>query len=156
MLSLFLSNWRIIAVGVLVATNLLTYKLWRGEVREFQEYQAAIVAAGKLALEEKVRIEANHEKVLREVKDEYTTSLPGIRAGAIAAYARRYPAGGLCADSGQVRLPGPADSAEGADAAGAKRVAAGCDPAFISDAAQDAMTVKSWQAWAVGNQIKVE
>jgi uncharacterized protein YbbK (DUF523 family) len=92
---------------------------------------------------EKARIESEHAKVTKEIKDAIPKKIAAARSTAVANYIASLPA-----HSGSCGVSGAANSSGGTDAAGAESIPA--SGTFIQDCAQDAATVGLWQGWARG------
>ena len=133
-----LANWRWVLIAALIASTGMFYKLWREDVRAFNAYKIEVAALGKAAEMEKIRIEADHAKTTKEIKDAIPKQIAAARNSAVAAYRLRYPGGG--------DVSCPANSASGTDATGKEPVASG----FIQDSADDAAKIGLWQSWAKG------
>lgn len=143
------SNWRLIMVGLLIAGNVLFFRLWQDTKAEYIRYGAGVEALGKQAVVDKAKVEADHEQNLKDVKNEFEKNLPDVRAGAVAAYlaAHRVPD-----VAGRGAMPGIASRQPSNDGAGKECVP---DEAFIADAADDAAKVAEWQEWARLNRFEV-
>jgi len=137
-----LANWKLVLIGLLLATTALCFKLWRGEVRDFALFKAQVEVLGKAAAAEKQRIEAAHAKTTKEIKDAIPKQIAAARSHAVRNYVARLPV-----SPGGSGVSAIARGAAGIDAAGKEPVAA-CRPGFIEDAAQDAATLTAWQDWA--------
>lgn len=138
---LLLANWRLILLGLLIASTALFYKLWREDVRAFNAYKIEVAALGKAAGAEKARVQADHDRTTKEIKDAIPKQIAAARAGALRNYLARMP-DNPCSGG----LPGVADSTAGADAAGKESVVA-CRSGFIQDCASDALQVGQFQDW---------
>ena len=142
-MTFLLANWRIILLAALVASTALFFKLWREEVRAFNTFRIEVAALGKAAEMEKARIEADHAKTTKEIKDAIPKKIATARSNAVATYLASLPAhSGGCGVSSIANGPG------GANATGEERMVT--NGAFIQDCAQDAATVGLWQGWARG------
>ncbi len=137
-----LTHWKLILIGLLVASTALCFKLWREEARAFALFKAQVEVLGKAAQAEKKRTEEAHAKTTKEIKDAIPKQIAAARRHAVRNYVARLPV-----HPGGDRVPGAADSSAGIDAAGKEPVVA-CRPEFIEDAAQDAATLTAWQDWA--------
>lgn len=137
-----IANWKLILIGLLVATTALCFKLWREEVRAHALFKAQVEVLGKAAATEKKRIEEAHIKTTKEIKDAIPKQIAAARSHAVRNYIARLPV-----SSGGSGVSGTANSAGGINAARQEPVAA-CRPEFIEDAAQDAATLTAWQDWA--------
>lgn len=56
-----MANWRWIAIVLLIATNVGTFKLWRGAVQDLTDYTARVEALGEQAKKETERINAENK-----------------------------------------------------------------------------------------------
>lgn len=142
-MTFILANWRVLLLAVLVASSAMFFKFWRNEVADFTAYRIEVAALGKAAEAEKKRIEAEHAKTTKEIKDAIPKKLAAARSGAVAAYLARMPA-----QPGGGSVSCPAVSAGGTDAAGEERMVA--STGFVQDCAHDAAMIGSWQDWARG------
>jgi hypothetical protein len=152
MVSLLLSNWKLVLMALLVAAVGLFYHLWRAEVDEFAAFKAQVAAEGEAAKIEAKRIDDLHQHVLKETTDAWNKQLPAIRAGAVSAYLARF---GVRDNPGSGNVPSNAGGAQSADGTSQGGVAT-CAPGFVQDAAEDAGKVGAWQDWAKGNRLPVE
>lgn len=137
-----LTNWKLVLIGLLIATTALCFKLWREEARAFAQFKAQVEVLGKAAAAEKKRIEEAHAKTTKEIKDAIPKQIAAARSHAVRNYI-----GSLPVSPGGSGVSGTARGASGIDAAGKEPVVA-CRPGFIEDAAQDAATLTAWQDWA--------
>jgi len=144
MMTLLLSNWKLVLIGLLIASTALCFKLWREEARAFALFQAQVQVLGEQAKARAKAAEEAHAKTTKEIKD----AIPKQIASARAAAVRNYLAS-LQQHAGGGGVSAPADRPRGTDAAGEEPLAA-CRPGFIEDAAQDAAAVGQWQDWARG------
>ena len=142
-MTFLLSNWKLVLIGLLIIATGLFYKLWREEVRSFAVFKAQVETLGKAAQVEKERIEREHSKITKEIKDAIQKKVAAARTNAVANYIASLPA-----HSGSCGVSGAANSSGGTDAAGAESIPA--SGTFIQDCAQDAATVGLWQGWARG------
>ena len=149
MLTLILSNWKLVLIGLLVASTGLFYKLWREDVRAFTAFKIQTAALGEAAKLEKARIEADHAKVTKEIKDAIPKQIASARSNAVRNYIASMPNNSSCSN-----LPSAANSPSGTDAASKEPVVA-CRTGFIQDCAQDAAAINAWQTWARGQQFPV-
>jgi len=137
------ANWRIVLLAFLIASTALFFKLWREEVRAFAMFKAQVEVLGKAAEADKVRIQAEHAKVTKEIQDAIPKKIATARSNAVANYIASLPD-----NSGSCVLSGVANGSSGVDATGEESIPA--SGAFIQDCAQDAATVVLWQSWARG------
>jgi hypothetical protein len=142
-MTFLLANWKLVLIGLLIASTAMFYKLWREDVRAFNAYKIEVATLGKAAEMEKARIESEHAKVTKEIKDAIPKKIAAARSTAVANYIASLPA-----HSGSCGVSGAANSSGGTDAAGAESIPA--SGTFIQDCAQDAATVGLWQGWARG------
>ena len=143
MIELLLTNWRMILIGVLAAAAALCFKLWREEARAFTAFRAAVIAEGKAQKEQ-------YETTVKDVSVAWEKQLPLARSGAVAAYCRTHPCGVLPDCRSQVPEAGSSGTLDGASK---ERIVVSAG--FISDCAEDALKVRSWQNWARENQLPV-
>ena len=143
-----LSNWKLVLIGALSLLLTLTFKLWRDEVRAFDIYRAEVKTLGEHAQREKARLEKDHNQLVKELTDAWPKNLDAARANAVAAYAARL----RNPDPGSGGLSRAPARAEAPDVPGEERMAA-CPPGFIEDAAEDALRITEWQAWASGMRL---
>ena len=136
-----LANWKLVAIGILSLALALTFKLWRGEVKEFAMFKAQVEVLGKQAEAEKKRIETEHAKVTKEIGDAWAKNLDAVRNNAVARYRMRD-------NPGRGFMPGLTLRPKEPDGASKERLACNPDEAFIADAAEDAAKVGAWQDWA--------
>jgi hypothetical protein len=148
-MTFLLANWKFVLIGLLVFTTGFCYKLWREEVRAFAVFKAQVEVLGKAAQVEKERIEREHEKVTKEIKDAIPKKIAIARGAAVANYIASLPANASCSG-----VSSTSDSAGGVDGSSAESIPA--SGAFIQDCAQDAATVGLWQSWARGMQLPVK
>lgn len=150
MISLLLTNWKLVLIGLLLASTALFYNLWQGEVKDFAEFKGAIAVLGQEAEKHAKKVEAEHNKVTKEIKDEIPKKIAAARSNAVRNYIASLPV-----NAGGCTMSTPPNSPKGTDGAGEEPVLA-CRPGFIEDAAQDAATIGLWQDWArrIGFPIK--
>jgi|LakMenEpi03Aug12_release.lakeMendotaPanAssembly.Ray.scaffolds.fasta_scaffold03608_51 hypothetical protein len=148
-MTFLLSNWKLVLIGLLIIATGLFYKLWREEVRSFAVFKAQVETLGKAAQVEKERIEREHSKITKEIKDAIQKKVAAARTNAVANYIASLPV-----DSGSCGVSGTSNSPDGTNAAGEERMVA--STGFIQDCAQDAATIGLWQEWAswVGFPVK--
>lgn len=144
-----LANWKFVLIGLLVFTTGFCYKLWREEVRAFAVFKAQVEVLGKAAQVEKERIEREHEKVTKEIKDAIPKKIAIARGAAVANYIASLPANASCSG-----VSITSDSAGGVDGSGKERLVTSAG--FIQDCAQDAGTIGLWQDWARGMNLPVK
>lgn len=142
-MTFLLANWRIILLALLLASTAFFFKLWREEVRAFAKFQAQVEVLGKAAEADKIRIEAEHAKVTKEIKDAIPKKLAVARSNAVANYIASLPV-----DSGSCSVSGLANGSSRTDATSEESIPA--SGAFIQDCAQDVATIGLWQSWARG------
>ena len=142
-MTFLLANWRWVLIGLLIASTGLFYKLWREDVRAFNAYKIEVAALGKAAEMEKARIETEHAKVTKEIKDAIPKKIAAARSNAVANYLASLPD-----NSGSCILSRVANGASGANGSSDEPIPA--SGTFIQDCAQDAATVGLWQSWARG------
>lgn len=139
-----LTNWKLLLLATLFAASVLFFKLWRSEVADFTAFKIEVAAIGKAAEAVKLRIEAEHAKTTKEIKNAIPKKLAAARSTAVANYIASLPA-----HSSSGSLPGPSDCPCGTDGTGEKSVLA-CTERFIEDAGEDAARIGLWQDWARG------
>lgn len=145
-----LANWRWVLLATLIASNAITFKLWRGAVEDLAVFKAQVDVIGEQAKKDNDRIEKEHAKVNKEIKDAIPKQIATARSNAVRAYASSLPAhpgsGGV---SGTSILSGGTDEPS-------KEPVVTCRPGFIEDAAQDAATIGLVQDWVrkVGLPVK--
>lgn len=142
-MTFLLANWKLILIGLLIFSTGFFFKLWREEVRAFAVFKAQIEVFGKAAQVEKERIEREHEKVTKEIKDAIPKKIAVARGAAVANYIAGLPADTRCSG-----VSGAADSS--GRVYGSREESIPTTGAFIQDCAQDAATVGLWQSWARG------
>ena len=142
-MTFLLTNWKLVIIGILLVSNAFFFKLWREEVRAFAVFKAQVEVLGKAAQVEKERIEREHEKVTKEIKDAIPKKIAVARGAAVANYIASLPVG-----SSSCGVSGAADSTGRVD--GSREESIPTSGAFIQDCAQDAATVGLWQSWARG------
>jgi hypothetical protein len=144
-MTFLLANWRWVLIGLLIASTGLFYKLWREDVRAFNAYKIEVAALGKAAEMEKKRIETEHAKVTKEIKDAIPKKIATARSNAVANYlASLPPHSGSCGVRPIAGLP------EGVHESSKEPVSIGCTEGFIQDAAEDAATIIGIQSWIRG------
>jgi len=133
-----LKNWKLAVIAVLALALGVTFKLWRGEVRDFAVFKAQVEVLGKQAEAEKKRVEAENKRIAKEMSDAWAKNLEVARDNAVRNYAAR-----LRRDAGRSAVPKPATGAKAPAGAGKEQVAA-CAPdeQFVRDAAEDAARVE--------------
>lgn len=151
-MELLLKNWQLIAIAILAALVALFSTLWMREVREFAEYKGRIEEAGNRAMEEKKRIEKEHQTNLENVSNAWNNQLPHIRGAAVRNYLASRP-NGVCPSTDSVRVSGDAGSPQVPDGTGEERVVV--EAGFIEDCAEDAGRVVKWKEWAIGAKLPV-
>ena len=144
-----LANWKLVAIVILSLALALTFKLWRGEVKEFAMFKAQVEVLGKQAKAEKKRIETEHAKVTKEIGDAWAKNLDSVRNNAVARYRLRD-------NPGRGFMPGLTLRPQEPDGASKERLACDPDEAFIADAAEDAAKVTAWQDWARSLNLPVK
>lgn len=140
-MTFLLMNWRWVLLAALIASNALTFKLWRGAVEDLTVFKAQVTAIGQAAEAEKKRVDEANATTLKEIKNAIPKQIAAARSGAVRAYLASLPA-----HSGGGSLPSPTIVPGGTDATGSEPVAT-CRPGFIEDAAQDAATIGLVQEW---------
>lgn len=151
-MTFLLSNWRYVLIAVLIASNALSYKLWRHSITEFDNYKITILAEGERAKQEAEAINKLHQKTLEDVSNAWAKQLPKIREGAVTAFLNRYPLG-LRPTTNQGCLPGHAESPEVTHGTGEESVS--CPADFVRDCAEDAGKVGAFQEWVRMNNLEV-
>lgn len=131
-----LKNWTLVAIAVLALALGVTFKLWRGEVRDFAVFKAQVEVLGKQAEAEKQRVETENKRIAKEMSDAWAKNLEVARDNAVRNYAAR-----MRRDAGSRTVPGAAAGAKAHAGAGQESVVA-CAPEFIRDAAEDAARVE--------------
>lgn len=133
-----LKNWTLVAIAVLALALGVTFKLWRGEVRDFAVFKAQVEVLGKQAETEKKRVEAENKRLAKEMSDAWAKNLDVARNSAVRNYAAR-----LQRDANGRAVPGASAGAKAPAGAGKEQVAA-CTPdeQFVRDAAEDAARVE--------------
>lgn len=137
-----LDNWRIILLATLIASNVLTFKLWRGAVEDLTVFKAQVLAIGEQAKKDKERIEAEHAKANKEIKDAIPKQIAAARSNAVRAYLASLPA-----QPRSNALPGTSIVPGGTDESSEKQVPFGCPESFIEDASEDAAAIVLIQEW---------
>lgn len=149
-MTFLLSNWRLVLIAALIASNGLLWALWRHSVKSFDDYKIAVIAEGERAKQEAEAINKLHQKTLEDVSNAWAKQLPKIREGAVTAFLNRYPLG-LRPATNQGCLPGNAESPEVANGTSEEPMAD-----FVRDCAEDAGKVGAWQEWARLNKLGIE
>jgi hypothetical protein len=148
-MTFLLDNWRLILIAALLASNALTFDLWRDAVEDLTVFKARVTIIGEQAQKDKERIEGENATTLKEIKNAIPKQIAAARSGAVRAYLA-----GLPAHPGSGSLPVATVVPGGTDATGSEPIP--CLPGFIEDAAQDAATIGLVQEWVrkVGLPIK--
>ena len=147
-MSLLLTQWKLILIAVLVASNALTLKLWDNARTDLIEYRAEIASMAQQVADENARLARIQLQNLSHLRTDYEAKTADIRADAVAAYLRRVP------------KPAAGSNAVSATSAGS-RMDDGASPecrldtALIQDAADDALKLAAWQEYARLNQVPV-
>ncbi len=149
-MTFLLSNWRLVLIAALIASNGLLWALWRHSVADFDNYKIAVIAEGERAKQEAEAINKLHEKTLEDVSNAWAKQLPKIREGAVTAFLNRYPLG-LRPATNQGCLPGNAESPQIVNGTSEEPMAD-----FVRDCAEDAGKVGAWQEWARLNKLGIE
>ena len=152
-MTFLLSNWRLVLISALIASNGLLWALWRNSVQSFDDYKIAVIAEGERSKQEAEAINKLHQKTLEDVSNAWAKQLPKIREGAVTAFLNRYPLG-LRPATNQGCLPGNAESPEVVN--GTSEESVSCPTEFIRNAAEDAGKVGAWQEWARLNKLGIE
>jgi len=152
-MTFLLSNWRLVLIAALIASNGLLWALWRHSVESFDNYKIAVIAEGERAKQEAEAINKLHQKTLEDVSNAWAKQLPKIREGAVTAFLNRYPLG-LRPATNQGCLPGNAESPQIVN--GTREESVSCPSEFIRDCAEDAGKVGAWQEWARLNKLGIE
>lgn len=150
MIELLLGNWKLVLIGLLMASTGLFYKLWQDKVDEHNIFKAGIVVLGQEAEKHAKKIEADNALVTKEIRDAIPKQITAARSAAVRRYIASLPV-----SPGGSGLSPASNGAGGLDAPGKEPVAA-CRPGFIEDAAQDAATIGLWQDWARGMGFPVK
>ena len=146
-----LSDPRNLIIVVLAVLLLLSGALLKHEVTAFAEFKGEVAAAGKKALEDKERLEAEHDKVLKDVSVAWKDAMDSAVASAVSRARARF--GGLC-NSGSGLMPRPSGNDQGNAGGGEEPVAV--SPGFVRDCAKDAAALDVWVKWANDNRIPVK
>lgn len=156
-MTFLLSNWKLVLIGILLATNALLWRLWRAEVEHFYTYESQTKVIGEEAERKAREIEASHKIVLQGVKDEFNKQLPKVREDAVANFKRRY-VNSLPYNAGGSNLSGTTGVPQGIDGASQEPVddSATCPDKFIKDSAEDALTIEMVHKWVHENKIPVK
>lgn len=159
MIGLLLANWKYVAIAALSAALAVTWSLYRGKAAELTDYRATVAAEGRIAAEEKKRIEAHQQQVLEDVSNAWNAQIKPTREAAVAAYLARNrpadvrPVDGVLYRPGSGSLPEFADRPERIDGASEE-----CRPdaALIKDCADDALKVEAFQTFVIMNGLPVK
>lgn len=149
-MTFLLSNWRLVLIAALIASNGLLWALWRHSVTSFDNYKIAVLAEGERAKQEAEAINKLHQKTLEDVSNAWAKQLPKIREGAVTAFLNRYPLG-LRPTTNQGCVSRDADSPEVTPRTSEEPMAD-----FVRDCAEDAGKVTAWQEWARLNKLGIE
>jgi len=141
-MTFLLMNWKLVLIAALVASNALTFKLWREEAREYAVFKAGVVVLGQEMEKHAKKVEADNAKTTKEIKDAIPKQIAAARSSAVRNYIASLPV-----DSSGGDVSCPPNRAGGTDATGKEPVAA-CRATFIEDCAQDAAAIGLWQDWA--------
>lgn len=106
MITLLLSNWRIVSIGALCGAVALFFTLWRHEVSVYAEFRAVAAAHGKAAEEHAKSVEYQQKQITQETADAWSKNLD---------YVRRYYSERL-RNSGGGAMPGISNPARSIDA----------------------------------------
>jgi hypothetical protein len=148
-MTFLLDNWRWLLIAALIASNALTFKLWRGAAEDLTVFKAQVAVIGEQAQKDKERIDEANATTLKEIKDAIPKQIADARAGAVKRYiASLPPSAGSCV------LPAPTVVPGGTDAASKEPIP--CRPGFIEDAAQDAATIGLVQEWVRKSGLPVQ
>lgn len=151
---LLIANWKYVLIAALTATTLMFYNLWQGSKEDFATYKTEVRVLGEQAERKVKEVEANQQKVLEDVTNEWNKKLPKVREDAVAAYKRRYPNLGLrLPTEGGCSLPGTTNVPQGTNGTGEEQVVVGSG--FIQDSAQDALKIEMIRKWVRENNIPV-
>lgn len=145
-----LEDLKTILAGAAALLAVLFCTLWISTTRDYAQYKAEVVAAGKAAEKEAERINKQHEQTVEDVSNAWNSQLPLARKGAVAAYLATHP--NSVPQPCGCEVPRSTLSAGSVDGAGQEPVATvpACQPdqQFIEDCAEDALKVGKWQQWA--------
>ena len=142
-MTFLISNWKLALIGLLILSTGMFYKLWREEVRAFAIFKAQVEVLGKAAQAEKDRIEREHSKTTKEIKDALPKKIAAARSNAVANYLASLPN-----DPRSCVMPSSSVGSSGANAAGEEHLSTSAG--FVQDCAQDAATIGSFQEWVRG------
>ena len=159
MIGLLLANWKYVAIAALSAALAVTWSLYRGKAAELTDYRSTVAAEGRIAAEEKKRIEAHQQQVLEDVSNAWNAQIKPTREAAVAAYLARHRPTDVRHSDGVLYRPGSGSLPEFADRP--KRIDGASeefrpDEALIKDCADDAMKVEAFQTFVIMNGLPVK
>jgi len=155
MISLLLSNWKLVLIAALTATLAYTGRLLLNE----REAHVATKTEYRLKLDEaeaeRKAVQDRSDAALKKLNDEHILNLRKAKDNAYKNFLARYGDPSICV------LPQPAaPRSDQADPAGRTEApdgaAEGRLAAFATDCAIDAGTVKEFQRWVRLNKLPVE
>ena len=101
-----IANWKLALIAILLASNALFFKLWRGEVEDFSFFRAQVQAIGEQAAKE-ARAKESADKLRKEQADAENKRTTAALQSDLDRLRR--------ANSGKGGLSGPAPSAGSPD-----------------------------------------
>jgi len=138
-----------IIIAILSALLALSTNLYLGKRDELASFKATVAQAQADQLKALNELADQRETNLQEVRKDYESKVPAIRANAVTTYCLRHPE--LCQPAPACESPAsvPVD-----DGAVEKPVA--CEREFIQFAAEDANKLGAWQDYCKRNNCPVE
>lgn len=143
-------------IAALAALCLTLFGLWQVSSAKFDAYKAEVKLAGVEAEAEAERVKAQHKKALEEVENDWMARVGPAKKDAVDAYIARYGHAATCrlpSTTGEVRVPGDANSPEVLHGAEQERMAT--DEAFVGTCTEDALFRIEVRTWVEGNGLKV-
>lgn len=132
-LTYILSNWRLIAVGLLVASNATFYGLWRHSANGFSEYKTNVELISEAQAKHTEEVIAQQEQITKETTDGWKAAVDYLHA---------HPQRVLSRYCGGTGVSGPA---QGTDGTGESTI---LTPARVEeDAASDVLKLNQLQEW---------
>lgn len=145
------SGWTIYIILALVASNAFFYALWKDVSKEVIAFETA----GKIAKEEKDRVETQHNETLKEVTNAWEKYSKDSTRRALAAYDAKH-SWATCVQPSTVQVPVPGNANGSEILHGPESERRTCTAEFIGACVDDAAFRILVRRWTLRNQLPVE
>jgi hypothetical protein len=112
------SNWRIVLIGALVTTNMMTFQLWRHSANSFNEYRTNAELISEAQAKHAAEVVTEQERITKETTDGWKAAVDYLHAHPQRVLSKYCAGGGISLPSagtdgtGQSSIPASPGTSE--------------------------------------------